>query len=156
MSNGPAVSVVMPAFNEASILDSSVRAVVDGLRARGIGFELVIVENGSDDGTLALANALATELPEVRAQSEAAPDYGRALRAGFGKDAASAQRISTQPTPSTCPCTKCPPNLDPANLSGQAGYPFEYYAGWGSNPNAGVLVWKDSTLRFELRSWDVS
>ncbi len=83
MSNGPAVSVVMPAFNESSILDSSVRAVVDGLRTRGVVFELVVVENGSNDTTLAIAHALAAELPEVRVLSEAAPDYGRALRAGL-------------------------------------------------------------------------
>ena len=36
-----AVSVVMPAFNEAEILESSVRAVVDGMRSRGRNFELI-------------------------------------------------------------------------------------------------------------------
>jgi glycosyltransferase involved in cell wall biosynthesis len=78
-----AVSVVMPAFNEAEILESSVRAVVDGLRARDRRFEVIVVENGSTDGTDAIADALAASESEVRAEHCAEADYGRALRAGL-------------------------------------------------------------------------
>jgi glycosyltransferase involved in cell wall biosynthesis len=78
-----AVSVVMPAFNEAEILESSVRAVVEGLRSRGRNFELIVVENGSTDGTAAIADGLAGGDPEVRAEHRAEADYGRALRAGL-------------------------------------------------------------------------
>jgi len=78
-----AVSVVMPAFNEAEILESSVRAVVEGLRSRGRNFELILVENGSTDGTAAIADRLAGGDPEVRAEHRAEADYGRALRAGL-------------------------------------------------------------------------
>jgi glycosyltransferase involved in cell wall biosynthesis len=78
-----AVSVVMPAFNEAEILESSVRAVVDGLRARDRRFELIVVENGSTDATGAIADALAIAEPEVRAEHCAEADYGRALRTGL-------------------------------------------------------------------------
>ena len=78
-----AVSVVMPAFNEAEILESSVRAVVDGLRARDRRFEVIVVENGSTDDTAAIADALAVSEPEVRAEHCAEADYGRALRTGL-------------------------------------------------------------------------
>jgi glycosyltransferase involved in cell wall biosynthesis len=78
-----ALTVVMPAYNEAEILESSVKAVVDGLRVRGDAFELIIVENGSTDGTAAIADALAASEPEVRAEHCADADYGRALRAGL-------------------------------------------------------------------------
>ena len=78
-----AVSVVMPAFNEAEILESSVRAVVDGMRARGRKFELIVVENGSTDDTAAIADRLASAEPEVRAEHRTEADYGRALRAGL-------------------------------------------------------------------------
>jgi glycosyltransferase involved in cell wall biosynthesis len=78
-----AVSVVMPAYNEAEILESSVRAVVDGMRARGRKFELIVVENGSTDGTAELADRLAGTEPEVRTEHCAEADYGRALRAGL-------------------------------------------------------------------------
>jgi len=78
-----AVSVVMPAFNEAEILESSVRAVVDGMRSRGRNFELIVVENGSTDGTAAIADQLASTEPEVRAEHREDADYGRALRAGL-------------------------------------------------------------------------
>jgi glycosyltransferase involved in cell wall biosynthesis len=79
----PHISVVMPAYNEAEILDSSVRAVVDGLRARGAQFELLIVENGSTDATLAIAKALSGELGEIRVEHRDEADYGRALQAGL-------------------------------------------------------------------------
>jgi glycosyltransferase involved in cell wall biosynthesis len=78
-----ALSVVMPAYNEAEILESSVKSVVDGLRARGDAFELIIVENGSTDATAAIADALAASEPEVRAVHCGQADYGRALRAGL-------------------------------------------------------------------------
>ncbi len=79
----PAVSVVMPAYNEAEILAGSVQTVVDGMRARGAAFEVVVVENGSTDGTLAIAHDLAARLPEVRVEHRDDADYGRALRAGL-------------------------------------------------------------------------
>ena len=79
----PRVSVVMPAYNEAEIIDSSVRTVVDGLRTRGTQFDLIVVENGSTDGTLAIAEGLARELPEVRVEHRDEADYGRALQAGL-------------------------------------------------------------------------
>jgi hypothetical protein len=73
----------MPAHNEAGLLETSVRAVVEGLRARGCPFEVVVVENGSLDDTAAIAARLAGELPEVSVLSLAEADYGRALRAGL-------------------------------------------------------------------------
>jgi len=79
----PRISVVMPAFNEAEILATSVKEVVAGLRERGESFELIIIENGSTDGTLALAREIAAELPEVRVEHRDEANYGRALRAGL-------------------------------------------------------------------------
>ena len=77
------MSVVLPAHNEAELLETSVRAVVEGLRARGRPFEVVVVENGSIDGTAAIARQLAEELPEVSVLSLVEANYGRALRAGL-------------------------------------------------------------------------
>jgi glycosyltransferase involved in cell wall biosynthesis len=73
----------MPAFNEAEILDSTLRTVVDGMRARGSQFEVLIVENGSTDATLAIAKELAGEFGEVRVEHRDEADYGRALQAGL-------------------------------------------------------------------------
>jgi glycosyltransferase involved in cell wall biosynthesis len=79
----PHISVVMPAFNEVEILATSVKEVVAGLRDRGESFEVIIVENGSTDRTLALASEIAAELPEVRVAHREEANYGRALRAGL-------------------------------------------------------------------------
>jgi hypothetical protein len=79
----PALTVVLPAHNEAEMLEESVRDVAAGLRDRGRSFEIVVVENGSGDDTAAIANRLAGEFAEVRVLSLAEPDYGRALRAGL-------------------------------------------------------------------------
>src|SRR2546421_1349341 len=83
MSGTPHISVVMPAFNEAEILATSVKEVVTGLRERGAAFEVIIVENGSTDRTLAIALEIAAELPEVRVEHRTEANYGRALRAGL-------------------------------------------------------------------------
>lgn len=77
------ISIVIPAFNEADVLPSSVAAVVSGMRDRGHPFELLVVENGSSDDTWAIAQRCAAESDEVRALQIGPPDYGRALREGF-------------------------------------------------------------------------
>ncbi|MGZ5352437.1 MAG: glycosyltransferase family 2 protein [Actinomycetota bacterium] len=79
----PDVSVVIPAYNEAEILATTVNDVVTGLRARSVSFEIVIVENGSTDGTRALAEELAATHDEVRAEHIDVGDYGLALKTGL-------------------------------------------------------------------------
>jgi glycosyltransferase involved in cell wall biosynthesis len=78
-----AFSVVMPAYNEAEILASSVADVVDGLRGRAVRFEVIVCENGSTDDTLAIAHGLADKFPEVVVQHLGTADYGAALHAGL-------------------------------------------------------------------------
>lgn len=78
----PWISVVMPAHNEGQILESSVRRVVKGLRARNLSFEVLIVENGSRDGTLRIARDLSADFPEVHFASLLVADYGGAIREG--------------------------------------------------------------------------
>jgi len=73
----------MPAHDEEDWLATAVGDVATGLRSRGRPFEIVVVENGSTDGTARVAEGLAAEMPEVRALSLPTADYGRALREGF-------------------------------------------------------------------------
>jgi glycosyltransferase involved in cell wall biosynthesis len=77
------ISVILPAFNEEPFLTDSVDELVEGLRQRGREFELLVVENGSTDGTQAMADALSQRNPEVRSLSIEEADYGGALRHGF-------------------------------------------------------------------------
>ncbi|RLT52499.1 MAG: glycosyltransferase family 2 protein, partial [Chloroflexi bacterium] len=50
-SSRPLLTVGMPAYNEASQIASSVRAVRDALDTVGVPWELVVVDDGSSDGT---------------------------------------------------------------------------------------------------------
>jgi glycosyltransferase involved in cell wall biosynthesis len=77
------VTVVLPAYNEAALIEATVSELYAGLLVRGLAFEIVIVENGSSDRTLELSRRLAENLPRVRVISRFASDYGAALHAGF-------------------------------------------------------------------------
>jgi glycosyltransferase involved in cell wall biosynthesis len=77
------LSVVMPAHNEASDLETAVREVLEGLRGRGLDFELLVVENGSTDDTREIARQLAGKYPNVRVSSRPVANYGAALREGL-------------------------------------------------------------------------
>jgi glycosyltransferase involved in cell wall biosynthesis len=77
------ISIVMPAHNEAELLPASVADVVEGLRARGAEFEVLVVENGSSDDTYALAEQLCGRFDELRAETLPKADYGAALRRGL-------------------------------------------------------------------------
>ena len=77
------ISVVLPAYNEADTLQSTVTDVLNYMQSRNEDFEIIIVENRSTDDTLAIASTLAIENDSVFAFNEDIPDYGRALRKGF-------------------------------------------------------------------------
>ncbi len=83
--NEPEVSVVIPVYNESSILAQSVEDLVLGLRdLLGAGqFEVVLAENGSRDGTPELAAELGERFEEVSSFSYPEPNYGGALREGI-------------------------------------------------------------------------
>jgi glycosyltransferase involved in cell wall biosynthesis len=79
----PALSVVLPAHNEAQFLDDTLTTIVAGLRVRSLAFEVFVVENGSTDTTADVARAFAAAAPEVHVQSRALADYGESLRSGL-------------------------------------------------------------------------
>jgi len=79
----PAISIIMPVYNEAEIIERSLAELLDGLRLRGEPFEIVVVENGSGDDTAAIAGRIATRNPEVRVLHREHADYGDALRQGL-------------------------------------------------------------------------
>jgi len=81
--DAPMVSIVIPVYNEEAIL----RAAVADLRERLMDvpwtFEIVIAENGSTDGTVGIAAALASKYDNIRWFSLGEPNYGLALRRGI-------------------------------------------------------------------------
>jgi glycosyltransferase involved in cell wall biosynthesis len=77
------LSIVMPAYDEEGYLEPAVKTAIGSLRAREAHFEVLIVENGSTDATIAEADGLARTYDEVRVLHLPDADYGAALRAGF-------------------------------------------------------------------------
>jgi glycosyltransferase involved in cell wall biosynthesis len=73
----------MPAHNEAAFLETAVREVHEGLSARGLDFELLVVENGSIDATREIARQLASKYPNIHVSSRRVANYGAALREGL-------------------------------------------------------------------------
>jgi len=78
------ISVVCPFFNEASIIEASVRRMLTNLGQLAHDWELIIVNDGSTDGSLAIAQALAGEEPRLRTLGYAVNrGRGHALRTGI-------------------------------------------------------------------------
>ncbi len=79
----PEVSIVIPVYNEEAILHAAVIDLLERLQEVPWSYEVVLAENGSRDGTLAVARALSHKYPQVRAISVPEPNYGKALREGI-------------------------------------------------------------------------
>jgi glycosyltransferase involved in cell wall biosynthesis len=75
----PRISVVVPAYNEAESLPELFRELAAELEKLGRPWEVILVDDGSRDGTDRAIEALAAADPRVR---------GIALRRNFGKSAA--------------------------------------------------------------------
>jgi len=86
MSSSIAVSVVVAAYNEEARLEPTLRAMLGYFRSRALDVEVIVVDDGSSDGTTALVERLAGAMPELRAV-RLAPNHGKgyAVRAGVGR-----------------------------------------------------------------------
>ncbi|MGH8203809.1 MAG: glycosyltransferase family 2 protein [Steroidobacteraceae bacterium] len=84
----PLVSIVLPAFNEASILRDHVILLLNYLETlnRRFRFELLVVNDGSSDQTGTIANRLASEFEGIRAFHHPRNfGLGQALKTGFAR-----------------------------------------------------------------------
>jgi glycosyltransferase involved in cell wall biosynthesis len=73
----PGVSVVMPCLNEAETLAACIRRALAALREAGLSGEVVVADNGSTDGSRAIAREEGARVVDVPTRG-----YGSALRAG--------------------------------------------------------------------------
>jgi len=61
----PGVSVVIPLYNEADGLKLLLKQLLDVMRPMGEPFELVLIDDGSTDGTAERLQQLARGTPEL-------------------------------------------------------------------------------------------
>jgi glycosyltransferase involved in cell wall biosynthesis len=78
------LSVVLPAYNEETVIEQTVRRCADVLGVLAPDYEIIVVDDGSRDRTGEIADALAAENPRVRVvHNRPNRGYGGALIAGF-------------------------------------------------------------------------
>jgi glycosyltransferase involved in cell wall biosynthesis len=81
------LSVVLPAYNEEPNVEAVVHQALDCLPRLAGEFEVIVVDDGSTDGTAAVVESLLAEHhPRVRLlRHERNQGYGAALRTGFSR-----------------------------------------------------------------------
>jgi glycosyltransferase involved in cell wall biosynthesis len=84
LAHSPELSIVVPLYNEEASLPLLVEKLLAALRPLGRSFELVLVDDGSKDGTPAVLRDLANRVPELVAVL-LRRNYGQtaAMAAGF-------------------------------------------------------------------------
>ena len=79
----PFLSIIIPAHNEEPRLPRSLGQVFAFLEQQSYSSEVLVVENGSSDNTLQVAQKLALHFPDLRVLHEDRPGKGRAIRRGI-------------------------------------------------------------------------
>jgi dolichyl-phosphate beta-glucosyltransferase len=81
--SSPALSIVIPAYNEEQRLPRTIEQIERYLEGRKISYELIIVDDGSTDGTRQVMDAAAQRNNRIRLEAlPANRGKGRALAAG--------------------------------------------------------------------------
>jgi len=80
------ISIVIPAYNQADVLEKSVKNLTSLLNRHKYSYEILIAEDGSTDGTYEIAKRLTSKNPRIRLlHSEKRRGKGGALKYGFSK-----------------------------------------------------------------------
>lgn len=135
----PALSVVVPLYNEEDSLAPLLERLLGSLRPLGIAFELVLVDDGSSDGTPSALARWSRQVPELVAVL---------LRRNYGQTAAMAAGFATSTAPVIVTLDGDLQN-DPADiplLLDTLGQGFDLVCGWRRNR-------QDNTISRLLPSW---
>ncbi len=79
----PALSVFFPAYNEAGNIEEVVKQALAVLPTVAAHYEVIVVNDGSKDGTLQIARRLSKKYKRVRVANQRNKGYGGALKRGF-------------------------------------------------------------------------
>ena len=80
----PSISVVLPAWNEEHNIATAIQQAVTAMEGIGADYEIIVVDDGSRDGTARVVGELQARQPQVRlVRHEVNRGYGQALRSGY-------------------------------------------------------------------------
>ncbi len=79
----PFLSVIVPAYNEERRIGPTLEKLVGCLSSRRFEWEILVVDNGSDDATSAVVESWSSEVPQVRLESLPTAGKGLAVRHGM-------------------------------------------------------------------------
>lgn len=79
----PFLSIIIPAHNEEARLPETMRQVFEFLELQPYSSEVILVENGSNDRTLEIAQAFRSDFPNLSIYQETQPGKGLAVRRGM-------------------------------------------------------------------------
>jgi dolichyl-phosphate beta-glucosyltransferase len=79
----PLLSIIIPAYNEANRLPTTLPQVAEFVQAQCYAAEIVVVNNNSRDDTRAIADGIAAQFPFIRVLDEPAQGKGAAVRTGM-------------------------------------------------------------------------
>src|SRR5712692_6897031 len=108
------LSIIVPAYNEAARLGTTLRAILDYLNETEEGAELIVVDDGSQDDTTVVAERALTECGAVSARAiRYEPNRGKGYAVRLGLLAAGANIALFSDADLSTPITETPRLVDP-------------------------------------------
>jgi glycosyltransferase involved in cell wall biosynthesis len=109
-----AFSLVIPAFNEANRIDQTLTDVVAYLRAVSSDSELIVVDDGSTDGTGEIAQRIFAQAPDIQTRLiQRSPNHGKGSAVRIGLQAATRPVALFSDADLSTPIEEAPKLLDP-------------------------------------------
>jgi dolichyl-phosphate beta-glucosyltransferase len=132
------LSLVIPAYNEEARLPATLESAARFLSGQPLRWEIVVVDDGSTDGTVALCRRLAARIPGLRVV-ETRPNRGKghAVRVGM-RAARGAVRVMCDADGST-PVSELPKLLGPIGAGAAVVIGSRYLGGGSAN---GQPLWR--------------
>ncbi len=142
----PQLSIFLPVYNEQENLDRLHRQLIDSLTACGRTFEIIYVDDGSSDGSLAILERIAAGDQRVRVIAFRR-NYGQTAAMSAGIDAARGEVL----IPMDADLQNDPADIE--RLLARLDEGYDVVSGWRRNRQDAFLT---RTLPSRLANWMIS